>query len=288
MLATAGNLAVRLSDYGAARAYYVQALALSRQLGDRRAEGGICGNLGTIAQYEGDAATARAHHERTLAVARESGDRTMELTALVCIGNAANARDEYEVAHSLLKEALCLSRALGARGLEANILNNIGNTLMNVEGYATARASLEEGQAICREVGLPHEEAWSVLSLGMLAGHEGRPGESSAYLKAALRSFNDQGNAMGAVAAVAGLATADAAAVAAARAARLAGAAARWRVAIELPEKADLRRSGEGPFAGAREALGDETFAREWDAGQELTPEETARYALAESMDAPS
>ena len=64
---------------GAAIGYYEQALAISREIGDRRGEGHDLGNLGLALRRPGRRrGAAIGYYEQALAISREIGDRRGE------------------------------------------------------------------------------------------------------------------------------------------------------------------------------------------------------------------
>ena len=80
-----GNLGIAYKNLGDARKaieYHEKALAIAREIGDRRAEGAALGNLGIAYEDLGDARKAIEYYEQALAIAREIGDRRGEGAAL--------------------------------------------------------------------------------------------------------------------------------------------------------------------------------------------------------------
>src|SRR6185436_16031802 len=64
------------SDQG--RAHVEAALALARDLGNRRLEGGVLNTLGLLHREQGRMDEARAYYDAALPVVREVGDRRVE------------------------------------------------------------------------------------------------------------------------------------------------------------------------------------------------------------------
>jgi tetratricopeptide (TPR) repeat protein len=62
--------------------FHEQALVIDREIGDRRAEGVVLGNLGVAYAALGETRRAIEFYEQYLAIAREIGDRRSEGTAL--------------------------------------------------------------------------------------------------------------------------------------------------------------------------------------------------------------
>ncbi len=86
--ATWGTPIAQLGDVRRAIGYYEQALAIHREIGDRRGEGNDLGNLGGAYLQLGDARRAIGYYEQALAIRREIGDRRGEGNDLGNLGNA--------------------------------------------------------------------------------------------------------------------------------------------------------------------------------------------------------
>jgi tetratricopeptide (TPR) repeat protein len=85
----------RLGEARRASEYSEQALAIAREIGDRRGEGNRLRNLGSAFSSLGEAQRAIEFYEQALAIARETGDRRLESE---CQGQLAAARGEYDQA----------------------------------------------------------------------------------------------------------------------------------------------------------------------------------------------
>ncbi len=77
-LSNLGNVALYQGDYTEAKAYYEQALALHRILGERLNEAHDLGNLGNLAYVQGKYTEAKAYHEQALALHRQLGNQMTE------------------------------------------------------------------------------------------------------------------------------------------------------------------------------------------------------------------
>jgi tetratricopeptide (TPR) repeat protein len=69
---------MKLGDARKASEFYDQALAIFREIGDRRMEGRTLGNLGIVWALLGDARKAVSYCDEALALARAIGDRKWE------------------------------------------------------------------------------------------------------------------------------------------------------------------------------------------------------------------
>ncbi len=103
-----------------------QALAIQREVGDRRNEGTTLNNPGEVARERGQLEEAQAYYEQSLAIRREVGDRTGEGTTFNNLGLVAHARDKLAEALAYYKQALTISREVGDRRVEGTTLINLG------------------------------------------------------------------------------------------------------------------------------------------------------------------
>ena len=194
VLARLGFLALGQGDEAEARARYEEALAVSRRLGDRRAEGRSVGHLGSLALTQGDYPEARARYEEALTVARELGDGRAEAVWVANLGLLAHYQADYPEARARYEEALALARERGDRRSEANNLGNLGNVAHYQADYPEARARYEEALALAREVGDRRAEAIWVGNLGNVAGREADHAGARARYEEALALARELGD----------------------------------------------------------------------------------------------
>ena len=79
--------------------YYEQALAIAREIGDRRGEGTDLGNLGNAYCCLGQVEEAIGYYERALAIAQEIGDRRGEGNHLFNMSLALERLDRIDGSH---------------------------------------------------------------------------------------------------------------------------------------------------------------------------------------------
>jgi hypothetical protein len=70
-----GVVAQHRADLGTAHDWYLKALAIYKELGDRPGTASICHLLGRVALERGDLGAAQDWHQRELAIKEELGDR---------------------------------------------------------------------------------------------------------------------------------------------------------------------------------------------------------------------
>jgi non-specific serine/threonine protein kinase len=235
-----GFLAYRMGDLQRTAAAAEECIGLCGSLGDEAGMARSLYRLGVVAAERRDDAAAQTYFDDSFARWRRLGDPRGILTVVIALGEEARRRGDYTVA--------------AARGDEA-----------------VARA---------REAGGPADLGMAVMNRGWVALRQGETRRAAMLLAEALSLWHGM-TAPGGV----GLALAGIAGVATARgradfAARLLGAAdALMRPSGFDPGMAD-RRDIEREQAAARAALGEETYAACWAAGQALDPEDVVAEAL--------
>jgi tetratricopeptide (TPR) repeat protein len=143
--------------------YYEQSLAITRAIGDRRAEGNALGSLGIAHAALSDPHHAIAYHEQYLAIARDIGDRRAEGNALNNLGNDYAALGDSRHAIECYEQHLAIVRNIGDRQGEALTSWNLGEELANQGNLAQAVAFLQVCVDYEREVGHPDAEQDAVL-----------------------------------------------------------------------------------------------------------------------------
>jgi non-specific serine/threonine protein kinase len=133
----AGYAALGLGDFSGARRHFEVAMALARDLGDRRLHGASLAQLAWIAMADSRPDEARALADAGLRLAREEGDRVAASGALNVLGEVA-AADGNGDAKRHLEEALALRRELGDERLIANSLLLLGRVDGDEERFEEA------------------------------------------------------------------------------------------------------------------------------------------------------
>jgi predicted ATPase/class 3 adenylate cyclase/Tfp pilus assembly protein PilF len=310
----AGVLAEIQGDYARASTLHEEALAAARAMDDRHGIARALANLGVVALDGGDGPRAVSLLEEGLALARTVGEASLTATILNDLAWVTSQRGDDALAERLYQESLILRQRIGNPVEIARSLNNLGAIAFRRGDYAQARRLYEESLVRYEEAGdrwgraavlnglaetaraagsleraMPlYEEshtlfaatgdtrnAATVLVNIAIVERDGNDlaGATATY-REALAAYRRLGLLPGTVACLAGLGG-----VARDRgeldvAARLLGAA------TGLAEKAnlDLERI-EAPrlpadIAALRTAMGEETFAPAWRAGQAMTIEE--------------
>jgi tetratricopeptide (TPR) repeat protein len=235
---------------------------------------------------------AEALLEESVAIFRQLGDGFGEAFALAWLANAIFMRADFPavLVHVAASEAVCEGISAGLAPDELVILRFLqritrGYVAFYMGDRDLSRALLEPLLAEQRRLGVP-ASSYVLYFLGMVAMAEKRMDAAQAYLREALvsgRESGDLANLAVIVEAVAGLA---AVLGESERAARLGGAAEALRRLIGAPlPGVEQRKTRDRQLAPAREALGEEAFARAWADGQAMTLEQAVEYALQDALE---
>ncbi|WP_433337514.1 tetratricopeptide repeat protein [Spirillospora sp. CA-294931] len=117
---------------------YREALAIYREIGDRRGEMDSLINVGACYVAMGRDAESLIHFQKGLNSARELGEKYEECRALRSIGEAHHRMGRPGLALEQLEESLAVARSIGATYLEAQALDGLGRLLTQTRGIAQA------------------------------------------------------------------------------------------------------------------------------------------------------
>ncbi|HEY7340867.1 MAG TPA: tetratricopeptide repeat protein [Ktedonobacterales bacterium] len=192
-----GTLARRLGQPDEARRYYEQALAIRREVGDRAGEAVTLSNRGLLADGRGQKAEAKAYYEQALAIQQEIGARSGAGITLNNLGALADDLGQKEQARSYYEQALAILQEVGNRAGEGSTLNNLGELARSLGQLEQARDYYEQALAITREVGNRAMEGTTLNNLGTLTYGLGQPDEARDYYEQALVIRREVGDRAG-------------------------------------------------------------------------------------------
>jgi DNA-binding SARP family transcriptional activator len=263
-----GMLAHLQCEYPASVRRLEAALALYRELGDRRGVAGILSSLGSVAREQSRYARARELQTEALGEFEALGDRPGIAGARNALGFAAWLEGDFATTKAECTQALAVFTELGDAEGAADAELNLGVAAMYQGEHEAAAAALARSRELAEQVGFREGVAWALHERGLLAVRRGEPA-AAALLDQALDIHRDLGDRWRVASVLDDLAAAALAGQPpdAARTARLLGAAQRIREAIGTAiapcERADHARTE----ASARAALGEAAFARLAQAG---------------------
>jgi predicted ATPase/DNA-binding SARP family transcriptional activator/DNA-binding CsgD family transcriptional regulator len=131
-----------LGNYERATELYEVSLALLQELGDHAHSATVLINLGYIALAKGDAKRAMALSEEAVTLVRKQRHRRFLASALAVLGWATLLQGDHREASALHKESLVLCRALGSS-------RGIIKRLEELACCAAARAETERAARLC-------------------------------------------------------------------------------------------------------------------------------------------
>jgi tetratricopeptide (TPR) repeat protein len=169
-------------------------LRAAKKLGNKQAEGGFLGNLGSIHFNLGEFYKAIEYQEQHLAIAREINDRQGESNGLGNLGNAYFGLGKFPEAIDYYEQSLLISRKISYQLGEARFLGNLGNVYLRLGEYQKAIEYYRQDLTISREIGNLQSEGSSLSSLGSAYHSLGDPRKAVDYHKQALEIFRKIGN----------------------------------------------------------------------------------------------
>ena len=274
-----------LGERAAARRHYEQSLALSRELGYTERVAFALNGLGLIALREGDRAGGRALLQESLALRRELGLQDAVASSLTNLGDVAFGENDHPRATRLYEESLALSRALGARPQVAMTLNVLGELARAQGDCARAAARYEESLTISRALGNQVGVAQSLCNLGHARLRQGDRQGAAACFQEGLTLSHAHGSPQLQAESLAGCAGVAAVAGQPQRAARLLAVAAGLLRATGRRLDPTDQAEYDRYTAAARAHLDEQTWTVLWAEGQAMPLEQAVAYALEEDGD---
>jgi tetratricopeptide (TPR) repeat protein len=201
-LTALGNAYFFLGEVRRAIGVYEQALAIFREIGDRRGEGGDLASLGNGYSVLGEVRRAIGVYEQALAIFREIGDRRGEGTALTGLGSAHSALGEVRRAIGVYEQALAIDREIGDRRGEGADVASLGSAYYALGEVRRAIEFYEQSLAIFREIGHRGGEGAALDCLGSASSALGDVRRAIEFYEQALaiyREIGDRSNEGGAL-----------------------------------------------------------------------------------------
>jgi predicted ATPase len=189
-LGRAERHAGRMED---AHSHLEAALALYREIGNRRLEGIVLSDLGTLHHEQGRTEEARNCLEAALVLHREAGDQDCEGVDLGTLATLELEQGRMEQAHTQFEAALAIYRKLGHRRNEGIALINLGILHFYQGRMDEARAHYEAALSIHRQMRDRPSEGIVLGPLGGLHLIQGRVDQARTHYEAALAIHREVG-----------------------------------------------------------------------------------------------
>ena len=168
-----GNLEREMGRMAEAQRCFVEALAIHRECGNLSEEAGVLNNLGTIYDQLGRPVESRSGHESSLAIYRELGNRRAEGYVLAGLGILNRHQSRMEEARASYEAALAIHREVADRRGEGIALGNLGNVYLDQGNIEAAQAHYRAALLIHREVGSRIVEAYALANLALVQSEQG-------------------------------------------------------------------------------------------------------------------
>jgi predicted ATPase/class 3 adenylate cyclase/tetratricopeptide (TPR) repeat protein len=278
-LRDAAFLAGQQSDLAVADSIGYDALALFRELGDRRGTGSTLMTLGWSAMSRGDYHEARRLHEEAVDALSAPGEERLQRRALMALATVDSAQEDHARALALIRDVVASARREGS-SLELTIaVANLGVIEANADETDEARRSYEEHIALSRLHDRKPGLAIGLCNLGYLL-RASAPSEALAHFTESLTLAREMEEPRTIAYCLEGGAGIFAAQGNFTQAATLLGAASSVRAPTGIGVAPSRKRMADTVEEECREALSADAFARAWDEGGKLDATAAADWAL--------
>jgi predicted ATPase/DNA-binding CsgD family transcriptional regulator len=270
-------------DYAGAQSLGHESLAAFRTINDRWGAGHVLTHLGMLAWVQGSHATGTAYYEEALAHLRDIGDVSGIFEVVLELGKGACDEGDLARATTLFEECLALSTTIGDRAGRGAALTELGVVARLLGDHARATDLLIEATALAQENGDRRQVAYLAAHLGDVDVATGDIGSAASRYAEALGLFRSMGNRVGIAQCLEEIARCATIRGHVTLAIRLLGSCVSLFGAIGATPPPD--RDPTTDAASLSQMLSPAEFARAWDEGRALSPEEAANEALAVAAD---
>ena len=154
-----GNSYLNLKCYAQAVEFFELGLPIVQEFNDLQGQGVILSGLGVAFENLGYFTRALESYFQLLNVAQTLQDFLLKGTALLGLSSTYNALGNDKRANEFNQKALSLALYSANRQLEGRVLANIGNTYVSLEDYSRAVESFQQSLAIAQGLGDSEGEA---------------------------------------------------------------------------------------------------------------------------------
>jgi predicted ATPase/transcriptional regulator with XRE-family HTH domain len=266
-----GNVAHDRGDFGRAVTLHEQALGLAREIGDRRGAGRALNNLAMVALYQQDDERAQHLYNEALSALREVGDAYGINVVLTNLGIVAIRRGDLDHAAAIANECLTGCRDLGDQQGIASALINLGEVALLQGDLARAAAHYGEARQLLQDLGDDRAAAEACYGLASVALADSDIGRAASLFADSLTLAHAVDDKVQVADALEGVAAVAVQQGQTERAVRLLAAAVALRDRIAAPVAAHRRAAHTRVLAASRAVLDEVAFASAWDIGQGWT-----------------
>ncbi len=184
-----GYVAQEQREFAAAQDYYLQALAIFIEFGDRYEQADTYHQLGRVAEELREFAAAQDYYLQALAIFIEFGDRFSQARTYHQLGMVAQEQREFAAAQDYYQQALAIKIEFGDHFSQARTYHQLGMVAQEQREFAAAQDYYQQALAIFIEFGDRFSQAGTYYCLGALAAAESNYPEARANLQTALEIY---------------------------------------------------------------------------------------------------
>ena len=195
-----GNIGIiydKLSDYPKALDYYFKALKMNEELGNRSGIALNYGNIGIIYRKQSNYPKAIEYYLKALNIDEESGNKSGIARQLVNIGNVYSSQSDYPKALEYYFKAIKIREELGDKSGIANSLGNIGIIYAYKSDYPKAIEYYHKSINISEELGDKSGVANNLGNIGIIYANQSDFPKALMYYHKALKINEELGDKSG-------------------------------------------------------------------------------------------
>jgi CHAT domain-containing protein/uncharacterized protein HemY len=194
ILSNIGSVYHKLGEYKKALDYYQQSLAIDRQFGDKSS---TLSNIGLVNHNLGKYAKALDYYQQALALKKQIGDKSGEGITLNNIGGIYENLGEYKKALDYYQQALVIHKQLGNKAAKGTTLNNIGGVYDSLGEYPKALDYYQQALVIRKKVDDKAGEGNTLNNIGLVNHNLGEYSKALNYYQQALVIHKQIANKVG-------------------------------------------------------------------------------------------
>ena len=174
--------------------YNKKALIIAREIGNKRSEGIILGNIGVVYAQRGDYQKGLNYFHQKLAIVKELSDKSEEAQILTNIGVISDWKGDTQEALEWYKKALRIIEELDNIQRKAWILGNIGVVYEKLSDYPQALDYYHQALKIFQDLKNRADEAWMLGNIAAVNSKLGDDKKALDYFTRALKIMQEVGD----------------------------------------------------------------------------------------------
>ena len=189
-----GFNAMYLSDFAKADDYYLKALKIDNEIGNKNEAASVTGNIGLLYMYKAELTKALEYDFQALKMYEGTGDKNGMATIDNYIGSVYADMADYPRSLEYYFKALKLSEEAGNKNDMAPINGNIGSVYKRLGQYAKAVEFMTRALKIGEEIGNKKVMAVVTAAIGNVYSDQGNYAKALEYTLKALKLLEGSGD----------------------------------------------------------------------------------------------